>query len=104
MQIDQFSQEPARLRMLTVQFHGTFFTLEFHSEEIGNDYVIDDIIKSKSRSNFWTAVTLLIYKLHRRMDSKHVVIILPSTGSLNNINSIGQWPHRPSYYEPLNNV
>ena len=31
------------------------------SKEIGDDDVIDDIIKSKSRSTFWTAVTLLIF-------------------------------------------
>ena len=31
MQIDKVSQEPARLRMLTAPFHGTFFPLEVHS-------------------------------------------------------------------------
>ena len=35
------------------------------SKEIGDGDVIDDIIKSKSRSAFWTAVTLLIFKLER---------------------------------------
>ena len=33
------------------------------SKVIGDEDVIDDIIKSKSRSTFWTAVTLLIFKL-----------------------------------------
>ena len=31
MQIDKISQEPARLRMLTAPFYGTFFPLEIHS-------------------------------------------------------------------------
>ena len=32
-------------------------------KEIGDEDFIDDIIKSKSRPTFWTAVTLLIFKL-----------------------------------------
>ena len=35
------------------------------SKEIGDDDVIDDIINPKSRSTFWTAVTLLTFKLER---------------------------------------
>ena len=42
------------------------------SEEIGDDDVIDDIIKSKSRSTFWTAVTLLIFKLERWTNAQNV--------------------------------
>ena len=40
------------------------------SKEIGDDDVIDDIIKSKSRSIFSTAVTLLIFKLERRTNAQ----------------------------------
>ena len=40
------------------------------SNDIGDDDVIDDIIKSKSRSTFWTAVTLLIFKLERRTNTQ----------------------------------
>ena len=40
------------------------------SKEIGDDDVIDDIIKSKSMSTFWTAVTLLIFKLERRTNAQ----------------------------------
>ena len=42
-------------------------------KEIGDDDVIDDIIKFKSRSIFWTAVTLLIFKLERRTNAQNVV-------------------------------
>ena len=42
------------------------------SKEIGDDDVIDDIIKSKSRSKFWTTVTFLIFKLERRTKAQHV--------------------------------
>ena len=35
------------------------------SKEIGDDDIIDDIIKFKSRSTFWTVVTLLIFQLER---------------------------------------
>ena len=41
-------------------------------KEIGDDHVIDDIIKSKCRSVFWTAVTLLIFKLERRTNTQNV--------------------------------
>ena len=41
-------------------------------KEIGDDDVIDDIIKSKSRSIFWTAVTLLISKLERQTNAQIV--------------------------------
>ena len=41
-------------------------------KEIGDDDVIDDIIKSKSRSILWTAVTLLIFKLERRTNAQNV--------------------------------
>ena len=44
------------------------------SKEIGDDDVIDDIIKSKSRSTFWTAVTMLIFKLERRTNAQDVGI------------------------------
>ena len=40
------------------------------SKEIGDNDVIDDIIKSKSRSTFWTAVTLLIFKLERQTNAQ----------------------------------
>ena len=44
MQIDKVSQEPARLRMLTAPFHGTFFPLEVHSAvqplEFGNGWIV----------------------------------------------------------------
>ena len=36
----------------------------------GDDDVIDNIIKSKSRSTFWTAITLLIFKLERRTNAQ----------------------------------
>ena len=39
-------------------------------KEIGDDDVIDDIIKSKGRSTFWTAVTLLIFKLKLRTNAQ----------------------------------
>ena len=42
------------------------------SKEIGDDDVIEDIIKSKSRSSFWTSVTLLIFKLERRTNAQNV--------------------------------
>ena len=42
------------------------------SKEIGDDDVIDDIIKSKGRSKFWTSVTLLIFKLERRTNAQNV--------------------------------
>ena len=42
------------------------------SKEIADDDVIDDIIKPKSRSTFWTAVTLLIFKLKRQTNAQNV--------------------------------
>ena len=42
------------------------------SKEIGDDDVIDDIIKSKRRWTFGTAVTLLTFKLERRTDAQNV--------------------------------
>ena len=51
-------------------YHGC----ETMSKEIGDDDVIDIIIKSKSRSTFWTSVTLLIFKanLERRTNAQNV--------------------------------
>ena len=41
--------------------------------EIGDDDVIDNIIKSKSISTFWTAETWLIFQLERRTKAQNVV-------------------------------
>ena len=58
------------------------------SKEIGDDDVIDDVIKSKSMSTFWTSVTLLIFKLERWTNAQNVAnwtgyldVILISTSS-----------------------
>ena len=42
------------------------------SKEKGDDDVIDDVIKSKSRSTIWTAVTPVIFKLERRTNARNV--------------------------------
>ena len=63
------------------------------SKEIGDDDVIDIIIKSKSRSTFWTSVTLLIFiaNLECRTNTQNVgnwtgfldvILILKSSQSL----------------------
>ena len=41
--------------------------------ETGDDDVIDNIIKSKSISTFWTAVAWLIFQLERRTKAHNMV-------------------------------
>ena len=41
-------------------------------QEISNDDIIDDIIKSKSKSKTWTTVTSLIFKLERQTKVQNV--------------------------------
>ena len=76
MQIDKVSQEPARLRMLTAPFHGTFF---FHGKFIVHGthgplftkrtgFLPQDLVKYRSREN--RIYTLLnryeIWQAHRQ--------------------------------------
>ena len=59
--------------MITSLYVWIYHGCKTMSMEMGDYDVIDDIIKSKSISPFWTAVTWLTFKLERRTKAQNVV-------------------------------
>ena len=59
--------------MITSLYVWMYHGCKTMSMEIGDDDVIDGIIKSKSISTIWTASTWLIFKLERRTQAQNVV-------------------------------